>query len=327
MGRGNEGSNRWTIILSGGEGERLRPFVRKLLGRNRPKQYCAFNGGRTMLEHTLARAARFAPPERTITIIGRGHRTFIGENCKTCRIIEQPANRDTGPGIFLPALHALATDPSATLLIFPSDHFISPTDLFVRRVHEAAAIAERQSDRLVLLGAMPDSAEPDYGWIEPDRNGGGPATEDGWPVASFHEKPDESAAQIFLKGGYLWNTMIIAVKAKTLWELGHSCLPQMMKEFEAVREALGTERENLALSVVYGVMPPFNFSRDILERSAKRIVVLPMHGIEWSDWGRPSRIEQTLSRIGKAGPFMNQIGQLADRSRVNKIEESMEVTA
>ncbi len=45
----------WSIVLAGGEGERLRPFVERWLGRHRPKQYCAFVGTRSML-HAKSRS-------------------------------------------------------------------------------------------------------------------------------------------------------------------------------------------------------------------------------------------------------------------------------
>lgn len=41
--------NLWTVILAGGNGERLKSFVQGFFGRERPKQYCAFVGTRTML--------------------------------------------------------------------------------------------------------------------------------------------------------------------------------------------------------------------------------------------------------------------------------------
>jgi hypothetical protein len=31
--------NVWAVVLAGGEGVRLRPLVRRLLGEERPKQY------------------------------------------------------------------------------------------------------------------------------------------------------------------------------------------------------------------------------------------------------------------------------------------------
>lgn len=39
----------WGIILTGGDGKRLQPFVRTCFGNNRPKQYCTFFGDRSLL--------------------------------------------------------------------------------------------------------------------------------------------------------------------------------------------------------------------------------------------------------------------------------------
>lgn len=45
------------------------------------------------------------------------------------------------------------------------------------------------------------------------------------------------------------------------------------------------------------------FSRDFVEPAASRMVVMPMEGIHWSDWGRPQRIAETLAKIGKTQAF------------------------
>jgi mannose-1-phosphate guanylyltransferase len=293
-------NKRWAIVLAGGEGERLRPFIKRWLGRHRPKQYCAFSGGKTMLEHTFSRAAGLVPPERTLTVIGRGHRDFLGPASSYGRIVEQPDNRDTAPGLFLPALHVLEADPEATLLIFPSDHFIAPGGVFLDRMRQAVELAERREDRLILLGAVPDGPETDFGWIEP-----GPldADDGSRPVASFLEKPNERDAAMFFRDAYLWNTMIMAVKARTLWRMGRRLLPALIKTLEGLRGALGTSREAAALAKAYERMPPINFSKAILERCPEETLVMPMHGVEWSDWGRPARISQTLRHSGRRSRF------------------------
>ena len=66
-------ANLWTIILSGGNGDRLRSFVRRLFGRERPKQYCAFVGTRTMFQHTVDRANQLAQPEHKVTVVAKSH--------------------------------------------------------------------------------------------------------------------------------------------------------------------------------------------------------------------------------------------------------------
>lgn len=63
----------WSIILAGGEGERLRPFIQRWLGVPIPKQYCTFVGTRSMLQHTWDRADRVTPPEQKVTVVSRHH--------------------------------------------------------------------------------------------------------------------------------------------------------------------------------------------------------------------------------------------------------------
>src|SRR5262249_34172880 len=63
----------WTLALAGGEGVRLADYVQRRFGHRIPKQYCAFLGKRSMLEHTLERLNRITPASRTLTVIGTDH--------------------------------------------------------------------------------------------------------------------------------------------------------------------------------------------------------------------------------------------------------------
>ncbi|MEJ2108702.1 MAG: hypothetical protein P8Z37_02095 [Acidobacteriota bacterium] len=61
----------WSIILAGGRGERIRPFVCRWRGHPIPKQYCAFVGTRSMLQQTLDRAITLGERDQQITVIDR----------------------------------------------------------------------------------------------------------------------------------------------------------------------------------------------------------------------------------------------------------------
>jgi mannose-1-phosphate guanylyltransferase len=66
MNRGIEKDKLWSIALAGVEGERLKHFVQRWLGRHKPKQYCTFIGTRSMFQHTLDRADQIAAPEHKV---------------------------------------------------------------------------------------------------------------------------------------------------------------------------------------------------------------------------------------------------------------------
>lgn len=291
------GGNIWSVVLSGGEGRRLAPFIAEAFGEARPKQYCAFTGTRTMLEHTLERAALLSGPERVVTVIDRSHWGWLDEPRRLFvpgRILPQPAMRETGPGILLPLAHIAAEDPAATVAVFPSDHFIAPNPAFLEDVRRAAVVAEAFPQSLVMLAARPDRPEEDYGWLEPGE----------WVVGTglcarsvrrFVEKPPAREAARMNRAGWLWNTMILVGKAGAFWSLAHRTQPELAARFEALREAVRLGRGPAVLGAVYDGLPSVNFSSGMLARSPQSLLALPMSGrVFWCDWGRKERVQATL---------------------------------
>lgn len=76
---------------------------------------------------------------------------------------------------------------------------------------------------------------------------------------------------------------------------------RILTVIEALRRAVDTRYEPAVLEWVYQGLARSNFSRDVLEKAAARALVLPLRGVDWSDWGRPERIEHTLSRLSQNG--------------------------
>ena len=302
----NPQNSTWSIVLAGGEGERIRPLVTRWLGRHKPKQYCRFTGKRSMLEHTLDRADRISGLERKVTIIARSHRQEVGpqfEQHASGIVVEQPSNRDTAAGIFLPLTIVRARDPQATVVVFPSDHFVYPEERFLNSVRRAVSAAERLGDRLVLLGVAPDAIEVDYGWIRPGEHlcyvNGSPVRR----VDGFCEKPGYEEAKAAHEAGGLWNTLIFAARVETLWRMGWKYVPEIMPQFEELCAAIDGLNEPSLLDDIYSEMPKRNFSSDLLSRAVSEIAVVEMDGVRWSDWGRPERIVTTLSEMGKQPAF------------------------
>ena len=308
----NKNGNHWGIILAGGEGQRMRPFIQKWLGYPKPKQYCAFVGKRSMLQHTWDRADQTSPPEHKVTIIDKSHRQEIFRQLevqtKGCILI-QPKNCDTAAGIFLALTYINHWDPNAIVTIYPSDHFIAPHRKFNRMVRETVSAVRRVRERVILLGAIPNSPEGEYGWIRPGQVLAGNPRVPIHAVEEFVEKPDEQTVQALSQKGGIWNTMIVTAYGQRLWALGEQWCPDMLSLFQRLQKTIGTPQETLTLEKIYQEMPQQNFSKNFLERIVTHLAIMELQGILWSDWGRPERIIETLGCLGKKPSF--HIPQLA----------------
>jgi mannose-1-phosphate guanylyltransferase len=165
-------SLRCGIVLAGGEGKRLQPFVYQLRGDRLPKQYVGFIDARSMLEQSFDRAEKLIPAERLFTIASRSHLNYFEAGKQLAArpahtVILQPLNRETAPGVLLPLMHIYKRFPRATVAVFPSDHFIWEEDLFMAYVELAFQWVEQDPSAIVLMGTKPTQPDPEYGYIVP----------------------------------------------------------------------------------------------------------------------------------------------------------------
>lgn len=306
---------RCGIILAAGEGLRLQPFIRRLRGKDLPKQYVNFTGRRSMLEHTIHRAEKLIPSHRLFTVVGQDHLRHPEVDRQLVdrppgRVILQPQNKETGPGLLLPLMHLYKHYPESAVVVFPSDHFVLEEDLFMGHVDLALRAVERDPSRLVLLGVKPDEPEPEYGYILPIRGRRLHGRLVVHKVSRFVEKPDTRTARKLILQGGLWNTMVIAFNAKTFLELICRVAPVLHRSFQKILGAIGTPLEGKVAEEIYRNLEPANFSRGLLEvlsaQYSSHLGVLPIRGVRWSDWGSEGRIKSILQT-------MNSMADLLER--------------
>lgn len=297
----------FAIILAAGSGARMADFIRQSFGSNRPKQYVAFTGKRSMLQHTFNRTEKWIPGKNVFVVVDSKHQEEI-KNQLADRdprsIVHQPINRETGPGILLPLARVYKKHPDSIVALFPADHFILEEDYFMEHVRFAKKLVSIFPDKLVLLGAQPDSPEPEYGWIQ---SGEATLSVNGFKasnIVKFHEKPTLDQARDYFARGDLWNTLVLIGRTGTLWKYTLDCLPSHRVPFQKILEAMDGPREEEVIAEEYQNMEPANFSKEVLQKYPWRLLAIKMKGVFWSDWGNGDRVLETLGKIGRLlGPL------------------------
>jgi mannose-1-phosphate guanylyltransferase len=285
----------WTLALAGGEGVRLSDYVQRRFGRRIPKQYCCLLGNRSMLQHTLDRMNKLTPASRTLTVIGTHHGEIAAPQLldRSDHIFRQPSSRDTGMALYVAIAMIKRWTPNAIITITPTDHYVAPSARYVEQVRSARGVAARMRDKVVILGATPTEPDPELGYLSL----GTPLTEipSVKQVLGFVEKPSVSLATELNTQGALWNTMVTCGTVDALWELGRATDPHLIDILESFVPLVSTPDEDDAIEYIYRALLPISFSRDMLERAPARLAAMELDGVEWSDWGRPERIETVLA--------------------------------
>jgi mannose-1-phosphate guanylyltransferase len=278
-----------------------------ITGRDTPKQFCALLGDETLLEQTQRRAGLAIPPARTLVVLMRRHapfyRALVADLPRRCAVV-QPADRGTAAAILYGLRRIAAVAPVGSVAIFPADHYVSDDARFMRHVDAAFAALRIRPDLVVLLGIEPESAEPEYGWIE------GAGSIAGTPlrrVRRFVEKPPLALARALYARGWLWNSFVVVGRVAAVLALIRRTAPALDAAFAAVGTALGTPAEAAAVEGLYGRLPRTSFSTGMLAARPASLAVLPVRGVQWSDWGAPARVMSTLAGLGVTPPWAGRV--------------------
>jgi mannose-1-phosphate guanylyltransferase len=286
--------HRWGVVLAGGDGVRLQQLTQWMYGEDRPKQFCQLLRNRTLLEEARQRAERSFPKEQILFSLTRAHENhylrYLAD--RPSQRIVQPLNKGTAPAILSTLTRIAQADPDAVVSILPCDHYYSSESAFTVVLESALEIAERRTGSVILLGAEPNQAETEYGWIEVGQ------TMDGhsglFRVEGFKEKPPLALAQALLRKNCLWNTFVMVGHVGAFLEMARMTAPGLLKMLESMQVKSDGGGEIRIPHSVYCQIAPMDFSRHILPMATERLLALRLKNIEWNDLGDPYRVLVTL---------------------------------
>lgn len=312
---GGQDRRPWAVILAGGEGTRLRPLVRQVCGDERPKQYAPLLGSRSLLRATLDRVGRWIPRQRTVVVTSQWHSPYVAAEFAPfpdLNVLVQPLDRGTAAGLLLAVDWVRARDPGAILAVFPSDHFFANEPSFMRHVEELAAFADRNPDRIVLVGAPPSGPETGFGWIEPAEPLGSTGDAVVRRVRRFWEKPAPDIARACLKAGCLWNTFVMVGCVTAFVEVGRRFTPRLHEHLLHLRPSMHADEQEKIVSEAYAVSRKVDFSRSVMEARPAFLAVSELPDVGWSDWGTPERVLGSLGAVGISPSWLTSPGAASE---------------
>lgn len=266
----------YPVIMAGGSGTRFWPLSRAA----RPKQFLPLASSKPLITETVNRLAGLARPKDIFVVCGKTHAAAVRKLTRipAGNVIIEPMARNTAPALALATAHVAARDPRGVIAALPADHHISDPAGFRKALAEAARGAEQ--GYIVTLGLTPTRPDTGFGYIRAGDLLDGPLRR----VQAFVEKPDPETAQRYLDSGeYLWNGGIFVFRADVMLQEFAAQMPDLSKELDAIRAALGTPRYPAALAKRFKAMPATSIDYGVAEKST-RMAVLP-GSFGWSDVG------------------------------------------
>ncbi|MBQ0143397.1 MAG: mannose-1-phosphate guanylyltransferase [Prevotellaceae bacterium] len=271
------------VIMAGGVGSRFWPMSTPEC----PKQFIDILGcGRTFIQMTFDRFKGIVSPENVWIVTSAQYVNIVAEQLPEVprtNILSEPCRRNTAPCIAYVSWKIKSLDSNANIVVTPSDHMVTDVITFQNVIKEALAFTA-ESDAIVTLGMTPNRPETGYGYIQADYSAPSMKNRNIFAVDQFHEKPDMSTAQEYIKRQeFLWNSGIFIWKAETILQSIRIYQPDIANVFDSIVSVLGTPQEQARINEVFPSCPNISIDYAVLEPVEEKFVLPASFG--WSDVG------------------------------------------
>jgi mannose-1-phosphate guanylyltransferase len=284
----------WLLVLAAGRSATLGHLTTDREGRAVPKQFCSLNGGHSLLQASLRRARQIAPQRRICVVVDRGDERYWRPMLQALpqgNIIVQPRNRGAANSLLLGVLTILERDPRARVVAMPADHHVLEEKVLVDSVRRGLDSLYRDregclSDRLLLLGIVPDEGDAALSYVVP----GAPLGVGTRDVAQFVYGPPPSAVRGLLERGALYNSCILAADGTSIVECLRERYPQIVA---GMASRVGASR----LAEFYQNLPTLDWGQVGGQGSEAAFCVSTAPACGWSDLATPRRVGNALQRV------------------------------
>ena len=299
--------------MAGGVGRRLWPYSRKQL----PKQFVDFFGtGRTLLQQTFDRYAKFIPAENiyvsTFTEYVDVVKQQLPELSET-QILVEPVQLSTAPAAAWSALYLSRNFGDGNLIITPADQYIINEERFVEQVSRGLEYVTTH-DNFLAVGVTPTTPHTGYGYIQKDD-----ATDGEYPlVKSFTEKPDLQFAEMFVASGeFLWNSGLFMCNLPTMLQMLAHELPTFAECIRKVKEGLSDAEVEHLFRTTYPSMLHQSIDLLLLEKT-KNVVVMACN-FGWADVGSWPELHEVEQKDGDDNAVISPTRVLFDKAYGNLV--------
>ena len=278
--------NTHVVIMAGGIGSRFWPMSTPEF----PKQFIDVMGcGRTMIQMTVDRFETICPMSNFWVVTSEAYVGMLQRQLPDVpkeNIIAEPCARNTAPCIAYACWKIKTKDPSANIVVTPSDALVIDVEEF-RRIMSTALNFTAQGKRIVTLGIKPTRPETGYGYIAAGEALGDALGQDAseiHKVESFREKPSLEVAKEYLAAGnYLWNAGIFVWNVDTIVESLRAFAPSIAEKMDKMAPTFYSRHEAEVVGDIFPTCEKISIDYAVMEK-ADYIYTIPSD-FGWSDVG------------------------------------------
>lgn len=296
----------YVLIMAGGVGSRFWPKSRN----NFPKQFIDILGiGKSLLQLTFDRFLKICPAENIFILSNEQYYRLVSEQLPALpvgNIISEPSRNNTAPCIAYASFKINQLNPSAKIVVAPSDHLILNETVFLEKIGHALSYVG-ENDALVTLGISPTRPDTGYGYINYDKN-----DQDGvHKVIRFLEKPNlEKAREFVSSGDYLWNAGIFVWTVNSILTALAKYSTDIFELFEKGNPCYNTSAESSFILEHYPLSANISIDYAIMEK-AENVYTIP-GDFGWSDLGTWASLYEVVEKDEHNNVFSGHKSNLSE---------------